>query len=183
MSDIIDINQLRNKVTEKDVNEFREFIFRLYDKLAEGKLFVGEITEQMDQYAEIKGITEEKLCNLREELIKELTEEVGFNFKEIEKQIEETDLNLDFEELEEQLKFYDTNIKNISIKGVFKYRINNQFNDILIIFEGDKGYILTQRKPDFNDKDLKNIIQDYKQNHNKNEIEVIVLKEIERHKL
>ena len=63
MSDIIDINQLRNKVSEKDINEFREFIFGLYDKLAEGKLFIGDISEQMDKYANKKGIAEEKLSD------------------------------------------------------------------------------------------------------------------------
>ena len=180
MSDIIDINQLRNKVSEKDVNEFKEFIFGLYDKLEEGKIFVGDITEQMDKYADENGMTEEKLCNLREELIKELTDEVGINIDELEKQVEGTDFNLELGDFKEQLKFQDENINNISIKGIFKHRINNEFNDMLIILEGNKAYILTEDKPDYDDKELKSLIGNYKKNHNKGEMEVIVLKEIDR---
>ncbi|MCM1988533.1 DUF3867 family protein [Oceanirhabdus seepicola] len=180
MSDIIDINQLRNKVSEKDVNEFREFIFGLYDKLAEGKLFVGDITEQMDKYADEKRIGEEKLCNLRQELINELTEEVGINIDEIEKQIDGDNINLDLGECSKQLNLSDKNINNISIRGVLKHRINNQVNDLIVILEENKGYILTEGKLDYDDKELKNIIENYKKNHNKREIEVIVLKEIDR---
>ncbi len=183
MSDIIDINQLRNKVSEKDVNQFKEFIFGLYDKLSEGKLFVGDITEQMDRYANEKGITEEKLCNLREGLIKELTEEVGINIDEIEDQIDGSDFKLDLGEFKKQLRFYEQNINNISIKGIFKHRINNEVNDLVIILDENKGYIVSQEKPDYDDKELKNIIGNFKNNHNKREIEVIVLKEIDRHKL
>ena len=46
MDKIIDFNELKNKVNEKDVDNFESYIYNLYYKMAEGKLNMAEFTRK-----------------------------------------------------------------------------------------------------------------------------------------
>ena len=41
MDKIIDFNELKNRVNDKDVDQFESYIYSLYYKVAEGKLLYG----------------------------------------------------------------------------------------------------------------------------------------------
>ena len=50
MDKIIDFNELKNKVNEKDIDNFESYIYSLYYKMAEGKLTMAEFTKEMTAY-------------------------------------------------------------------------------------------------------------------------------------
>ena len=52
MDKIIDFNELKNKVNEKDIDNFESYIYSLYYKMAEGKLTMAEFTKEMTAYME-----------------------------------------------------------------------------------------------------------------------------------
>ena len=56
MDKIIDFNELKNKVNEKDIDNFESYIYSLYYKMAEGKLTMAEFTKEMTiSYSDYKA--------------------------------------------------------------------------------------------------------------------------------
>ncbi len=48
MSDrIIDFNEIKNKVKDKDVDKFEEYIYSMYYKMAEGKLNMADFSKNI----------------------------------------------------------------------------------------------------------------------------------------
>lgn len=53
MSDkIIDFNELKNKVKDKDIDKFEEYIYSMYYKLAEGKMNMSDFSKNILAYME-----------------------------------------------------------------------------------------------------------------------------------
>ena len=53
MSDrIIDFNEIKNKVKDKDVDKFEEYIYSMYYKMAEGKLNMADFSKNIMRYME-----------------------------------------------------------------------------------------------------------------------------------
>ena len=50
MDKIIDFNELKNRVNDKDVDQFESYIYSLYYKVAEGKLSMAEFSSQLTEY-------------------------------------------------------------------------------------------------------------------------------------
>ena len=65
MSDrIIDFNEIKNKVKDKDVDKFEEYIYSMYYKMAEGKLNMADFSKNIMSYMEENNISQDKLMNI-----------------------------------------------------------------------------------------------------------------------
>ena len=47
MDRVIDFNELKNKVNDKDIDKFESYIYELYYKMAEGKLNMAEFNQEI----------------------------------------------------------------------------------------------------------------------------------------
>ena len=47
MDKIIDFNELKNRVNDKDVDQFESYIYSLYYKMAEGKINMSEFSKEL----------------------------------------------------------------------------------------------------------------------------------------
>lgn len=66
MSDkIIDFNELKNKVKDKDVDKFEEYIYSMYYKLAEGKMNMADFSKNIMSYMQENNISQDKLINIQ----------------------------------------------------------------------------------------------------------------------
>ena len=69
MSDrIIDFNEIKNKVKDKDVDKFEEYIYSMYYKMAEGKLNMADFSKNIMSYMEENNISQDKLMNIQRKL-------------------------------------------------------------------------------------------------------------------
>ena len=50
MSEIIDFNELKNKVKESDVDKFEDYMYSLYTDVASGKLSMAGFSRKMMDY-------------------------------------------------------------------------------------------------------------------------------------
>ena len=50
MDKIIDFNELKNRVNDKDVDHFESYIYSLYYKMAEGKINMAEFSRELGEY-------------------------------------------------------------------------------------------------------------------------------------
>ena len=52
MDKIIDFNELKNRVNDKDVDQFESYIYSLYYKMAEGKINMTDFSKELSEYME-----------------------------------------------------------------------------------------------------------------------------------
>ena len=70
MSDrIIDFNEIKNKVKDKDVDKFEEYIYSMYYKMAEGKLNMADFSKNIMSYMEENNISQDKLMNIQKKFL------------------------------------------------------------------------------------------------------------------
>ena len=107
MDKIIDFNELKNKVNEKDVDNFESYIYNLYYKMAEGKLSMAEFTQEMTSYMEKNNISQDKFLKIQTKLM----ERYGLDAKGLEEQIKSMGLDkfgidsVDYEKTRKVLSF------------------------------------------------------------------------------
>ena len=73
MSDkIIDFNELKNKVKDKDVDKFEDYIYSMYYKLAEGKMNMGEFSKNIMVYMQENNISQDKLLSIQKKFLENM---------------------------------------------------------------------------------------------------------------
>ena len=65
MDRVIDFNELKNRVNDKDVDQFESYIYTLYYKMAEGKLTMAEFSKEITAYMGEHNISQEKSLKSR----------------------------------------------------------------------------------------------------------------------
>ena len=56
MDRIIDFNEIKNRVNDKDVDKFESYIYNLYYDMSSGKLNMSDFTKKMMEYMEENNI-------------------------------------------------------------------------------------------------------------------------------
>ena len=69
MDKIIDFNELKNRVNDKDVDQFESYIYSLYYKVAEGKLSMAEFSSQLTEYMMKNNISQDKFLKMQTKLM------------------------------------------------------------------------------------------------------------------
>ena len=109
MDKIIDFNELKNKVNEKDIDNFESYIYSLYYKMAEGKLTMAEFTKEMTAYMENNNISQDKFLKIQTKLM----ERYGLDTKGFEEQIKALGLDkltnnpVDYEQARKTMSFQE----------------------------------------------------------------------------
>lgn len=162
---VVDFNELKNKVRDKDVDKFENYIYDLYYSVAMGSMSMSEFTKKVTQYMDENNISQEKFFNLQREMLKRY----GIDFGDIEKQmktmgIEMPPMNLetDYEKLRKNLSFKDKYKGKISTKNISNYFIKNEFNEVEIIMENRNVIIKSPGKVNLQDVELNEFLCSYK---------------------
>lgn len=162
---VVDFNELKNKVRDKDINNFESYIYSLYYSLAEGKLSIGEFTKNITNYMEENNVSQEKFFNLQREMLKRY----GVDFSDIGKQMEglgikvpPMNLDSDYEKIRKSLSFQDKYKEKISNKNVILYSIKNNLNSLEIVLEQENIILKSCGKINLQDVELNEFLCSYK---------------------
>jgi hypothetical protein len=164
MSDkIIDFNELKNKVKDKDVDKFEEYIYSMYYKLAEGKMNMADFSREIMSYMEENNISQDKLINIQ----KKFLERYGLDPSMLEGQFkipgfDTGSSNLNYETVRKTMGFQEKYKSRLSNKAMSEYSIKNERNNLKILLEKEDVILISDRSIDLNDNELNEFLCSYK---------------------
>jgi hypothetical protein len=164
MSEIIDFNDLRNKVKDSDVDKFEKYIYDLYFAVMDGSMTMTEFSRKIHDYMKDNNISEEKFIKIQTKFM----ERYGVDTSEIEKQLKSFGIDpnnfgySDNESMKKTTSFYETYGHKIDMKTCITTHIKNETNDIKILIDQEKVTLLSNKKINLMDAQLNEFLLGYK---------------------
>lgn len=183
MSDkIIDFNELKNKVKDKDIDKFEDYIYSMYYKLAEGKMNMADFSKNIMAYMEENNISQDKLINIQ----KKFLERYGIDPSMIEGQfkIPGFDMNSsmsNYESVRKNMSFQEKYKSRISNKVISEYFIKNEINDLTVFLEKQDVILISEKNIDLNDNELNEFLCSYKKVIEDKKINIVLCENIKRY--
>ncbi|HSP47821.1 MAG TPA: DUF3867 family protein [Clostridiaceae bacterium] len=156
MSDIIDFNELKNKVREKDIDDFENYIMSLYSQMGSGTTSFANLNKAINDYMQEHNISQEKFMELQTKLM----ERYGVSMEDVQKQYNMPDGN--YERFRKSLGFTEKYKEKIKNYTGFYYEIRNDLNDLTIFLNEDTVLISSKKKVDMKDNELNEFLVSYK---------------------
>ena len=145
MDKIIDFNELKNRVNDKDVDQFESYIYSLYYKVAEGKLSMADFSNQLTEYMVQNNISQDKFLKMQTKLM----ERYGIDTTGFEEQLKSLGLN-------------NISTDRLKVKGATEYTINNDKNNLTILLDEHNVILKSSGKIDLADIELNEFLCAYK---------------------
>ncbi|WP_026889312.1 DUF3867 domain-containing protein [Clostridium beijerinckii] len=183
MSDkIIDFNELKNKVKDKDIDKFEEYIYSMYYKLAEGKMNMSDFSRNILTYMEENNISQDKLINIQ----KKFLERYGVDPSLIQEQfkIPGFDMggsNLDYQTIKKTMSFQEKYKSRISNKTMSEYFIKNEKNDLKVLLENLDVILVSEKSIDLNDNELNEFLCSYKKVIEDKKINIVICENVKNY--
>ncbi|WP_312651297.1 DUF3867 family protein [Proteiniclasticum sp.] len=157
MSDVIDFNELKNKVRDKDIDDFESYIFNLYGQMGAGTQDIASINKAIVDYMEKNSISYEKFMEIQTRLM----ERYGVSMEDIQSQYNLTN-NDEYKKYRKQLGFMDKYKGKITDYSGFYYEIRNSVNDLSLFLNKTVVIITSKVKVDLADNELNEFLVSYK---------------------
>ncbi len=179
MSDdrIIDFNELKNRVNEKDIDKFENYIYDLYYKTQTGEMNLSDFSTNIADYMAKNNISQKKLFEIQ----KKVMERYGFDPSSMEENLKSMGLDLsledvqpDYEKMRKKMSFKEKYNKKIESKTVDTYYIRNQINDVKINLDKEYVTLISERTIDLNDTELNEFLCSYKKMVDGNTLKVTI---------
>jgi hypothetical protein len=178
MSDkIIDFNELKNKVKDKDVDKFEEYIYSMYYKLAEGKMNMADFSRNIMSYMQENNISQDKLINIQ----KKFLERYGIDPSNIEEQFNIPGFNMNssnYEAIKKTASFHEKYKSRLSNKTMSEYFIKNEKNDLKVLLENTDVILISEKTVDLNDNELNEFLCSYKKVIEDKKINIVLCENI-----
>lgn len=161
---IIDFNELKNRVNDKDIDKFESYMYSLYSEMTTGKINMAEFSKKIQIYMEENNISQEKFIKIQSKLM----ERYGFSSKDLEEQLKNLGVNnimgnpLDVEKTRKAMSFAEKYKDRIKIKTVNEYYIKNDKNNVKILTEDINVILTSDIKIDLTDDELNDFLCSYK---------------------
>jgi hypothetical protein len=157
LSDVIDFNDLKNKVRDKDIDDFEAYIFNLYGEMGTGKQTIASINKAIMEYMEKNSISYEKFMEIQTRLM----ERYGVSMEDIQSQYNLTN-NEDYQKYRKQLGFMDKYKGKLKEYSGFHYEIRNERNELTIFLNKTIVVITSEKQVDLTDNELNEFLVSYK---------------------
>ncbi|MDY6012549.1 DUF3867 domain-containing protein [Clostridium sp.] len=167
MSDdrIIDFNELKNRVNEKDIDKFENYMYDLFYKTQTGEMSFSDFSSNITKYMQDNNISQQKLFEIQ----KKVMERYGFDISSMQDSLKsmgiDVDLNdvqPDYEKFRKKISFQEKYNKKVLTKQIEEYSIKNNNNDIKIILDKEYVTIISEKSIDLNDNELNEFLCSYK---------------------
>ena len=161
---IIDFNELKNRVNDKDIDKFESYMYSLYLEMSTGKINMAEFSKKIQSYMQENNISQEKFMKIQSKLM----ERYGFSSKDLEEQLKNLGVNnimgssVDVEKARKVMSFAEKYKDRLKIKTVNEYFIKNEKNNVNILIEGTNVILTSEIKIDLNDNELNEFLCSYK---------------------
>lgn len=176
---VVDFNELKNKVRDKDVDKFESYIYDLYYSVATGGMTMGDFTKRVTEYMNDNNISQEKFFNIQKEMLKRY----GFDLGNIEEQMKGFNMGMgmpnnvaqdNYEQFRKNASFQEKYKCQISLKNLSVCTIKNDLNNLEIFLNEKELIIKSDKKVNFNDLELNDFICSYKKTLDNDKIKVRV---------
>jgi hypothetical protein len=188
MSDVINFDDIKNKVKDKDVEKFEEYIYGLYYQMADGKLNIYEMNEKVNQYVTENKISQEKFFNIQKKFLDKVSKEYGIDMKSVEKQMESMGIDtntlgfsageLDYNKVANELKFEEKYKGKLQKKFLNTIVIKNNKNDLSIILDNKNIILSSCTKIELVDGELNDFLCSYKKKFNDEPIKITLCENV-----
>lgn len=176
MDKIIDFNELKNKVNDKDVDKFESYMYSLYYDMSDGKLNMADFTKKVMAYMEENNISQDKFLKMQTKLM----ERYGYDASALEEQIKSLGLNNiipqgdDIEKARKAMSFQEKYKERIKVKTINTYFLDNDKNNLDIITEGINVILKSEGKIDLTDLELNDFLCSYKKVVDDNKLKITI---------
>lgn len=183
MSDrIIDFNEIKNKVKDKDVDKFEEYIYSMYYKMAEGKLNMADFSKNIMSYMEENNISQDKLMNIQ----KKFLERYGFDPSMLEEQFKMSGFDfsgagLNYGDMKKALSFQEKYKSRMTSKAMSEYFINNEKNNLKVLLEGEEVILISDKNIDLTDNELNEFLCSYKKVLEDKKLNIVICENIKKY--
>lgn len=157
MSDVIDFNELKNKVRDKDIDDFENYIFSLYSKMGQGTESIASINRAVMEYMQKNHISMEKFMEIQNKLM----ERYGVSMANVESQYNLSN-NPEYEKYRKQLGFMEKYKGKVRDFKGFSYEIKNDKNHVFIYLDQTTVILASAGKVDLADNELNEFLVSYK---------------------
>lgn len=164
MDRVIDFNELKNRVNDKDIDKFESYIYSLYYDMSAVKLTMADFTKEMMSYMEKNNISQDKFLKMQTKLM----ERYGFDASSLEEQVKALGLDkiagasTDVEKIRKTMSFQEKYKDKMQMKAVSTYSINNEKNNVGILLEEENVILKSFGKIDLADLELNEFLCSYK---------------------
>lgn len=162
---VIDFNELKNRVNEKDIDKFEGYMYDLVYKTQTGSMNMADFTRELTKYMQENNISEAKLLEIQ----KKIMERYGFDTSNMDESLKSLGINVGgnvfnqgYEDLRRKLSFKDKYNGKIKEKIVEEYTIKNEKNDIRILLEKENVTIIGEGIVDLGDSELNEFLCSYR---------------------
>ena len=151
---VVDFNELKNKVRDKDVDKFESYIYDLYYSVATGSMTMGDFTKKVTEYMNDNNISQEKFFNIQKEMLKRY----GFDLGNIEEQMKGFNMGMgmpnmatqdNYEQLRKNASFQEKYKGQLSVKNLNVCTIKNDLNELEIFLNEKELIIKSNNKVNF----------------------------------
>jgi hypothetical protein len=180
---VIDFNEFKNRVNDKDIDQFESYIYTLYYKMAEGKLSMAEFTREMIGYMEKNNISQDKFLKMQTKLM----ERYGLDTKGFEEQLKTLglsqipDMQMDYEKTRKTMSFQDKYKSRLKVKAATEYSIKNEKNDLIILLDDHKVILRSEGKIDLADNELNEFLCSYKKTVENDTLKIAICENIKEY--
>lgn len=180
MSDkIIDFNELKNKVKDKDIDKFEDYIYSMYYKLAEGNMSMADFSKNIMSYMQENNISQDKLMNIQ----KKFLERYGLDPSMIEEHFKVPGFGtgssgVNYDNMRKSISFQEKYKSRISTKAMSQYFIKNEKNDLKILLENEEVILISEKNVDLNDNELNEFLCSYKKVIEDKKIKIVLCENI-----
>ena len=156
---VIDFNDIKNKVKDKDIDKFEEYIYKLYSSVSQGSMSMVDFSREIMSYMEKNNISQEKFLDMQ----KKLMERYGLNMSDVEGHLKNLGIDINSFNLDStSISFYEKYQDKIKMKNVVTCIIKNNINEIDIIIDLENIILKSTRKISLNDPELNEFLRLYK---------------------
>lgn len=156
MSDIIDFNELKNKVRDKDLDDFEAYIFDLYAQMGSGKMDMAGLNRAVVEYMEKENLSYEKFMEIQTKLMSRY----GFNIQDFTP--EKLGNPKEYESYRKQLGFMDKYKGKLKDFKGYQHSIKNEKNQLELFLDQKTVIISSKQKVDLEDNELNEFLVSYK---------------------
>lgn len=157
MSDVIDFNELKNKVRDKDIDDFEAYIFQLYGDMGSGKISLAGINGKIMEYMQKNSISQEKFVEIQ----KKLMERYGVSMEDFSQQMNLAG-NPDYDNYRKTLGFTEKYKGRIKDYSGYHFVLQNEHNDLSVFLHERTVLISSKGKIDLQDNALNEFLVSYK---------------------
>ena len=164
MDKIIDFNELKNRVNDKDVDQFESYIYSLYYKMAEGKINMSDFSKELGEYMQKNNLSPDKFLKMQTKLM----ERYGIDASGFEEQLKALGLEniatnpADYEKTRKTLSFQEKYKSRLKVKGATEYTIKNDKNNLTILLDAHNVILKSEGIIDLTDNELNEFLCSYK---------------------